>query len=341
MLMSDVNAIPADEVKSLSSSLGLPLLSLTYQESPELDDLVVKWCQHYELVPLSKLEHIREIQCGTLAHMTWTEAPFEVKTLGAMIVAWLFLFDDAYADGALRYQPESLQLVIEATKPFIDPYSFIAGFPKTKWEQSLWDIKCRLLSLYPPSEFLEQFYAAFCEYFEGTIQEVQHRQTGTTVSFENYESFRPSSIGSQVILDYAQLSFGRVLTNEQFADPLLQEARQKAGFLIALTNDFFSFHKEVEEDESFNGALIFCKSLSLSPEEGFLKLQSTHCRLAQELEALLSQLSLHAEGEFSDYCLGIRNWVQGNYEWALRTKRYGRWRDRARDTFASTPDRLH
>ena len=310
----------------LSRALGFPITSLKHCESPELDKFVIQWCQYHDLISPQKLGHIQEIQCGTLAHITLSKASFEMQAIGSIIIAWLFLFDDEYADGSLRYKPDELSYVIEKHKPFIDFRISELSQPTTKWASSLFDIKTRLLSLEVPYFFLERMYFSFSDYFEGTITEAQYRKDKRKLTFEDYSAFRPSSIGSQIVLDYAQLASGKYLTELQFSQPFFAKVRHKAGVIIALTNDFFSAHKEFQEDESYNAALIFCRESSISREEGLLKLIQTHFFLMQELKELLFQLEESDNKIFFPYCMGIRNWIQGNYEWSSRVTRYCRWR---------------
>ncbi|HEX8535941.1 MAG TPA: terpene synthase family protein, partial [Cystobacter sp.] len=239
--------------------------------------------------------------------------------------AWLFLFDDEVDERAeVGQRPEYLKAYVDACVAVLR-----GGAPRaqaTPLERFTWEWRQRMSPL--ASElWMERFVHDVEDYlYRGTLLAARHWTEGTVPELESYIEQRALDSAVYTAEDLVEFAEpGQELPEELFRLPLVQRLRLLCARVVALTNDLFSFEKEVlwhRNPNNFVHVLRVNQGLGLR-EAIFTAIDiinaDTDAFVACEE---LLQASRLADPRLLGYVEGLKAWIRGNVHWSLVTGRY-------------------
>ncbi|WP_434384428.1 terpene synthase family protein [Melittangium boletus] len=239
--------------------------------------------------------------------------------------AWLFLFDDEADEQAdVGQRPEYLAHYVEACLRVLRGGR--PGARATPLERFTYQLRQRMSSL-ASEMWMERFIHDVEDYLlRGTLPAARHWTDGTVPALEPYIEQRALDSGVYTALDLVEFAEpGQELPEELFRLPLVQRMRQLCTRVVALTNDLFSFEKEVLWHRNPNNFIhVLGVNQGLGLEEAIfagieLINSDTDAFIACEEALLASRLS---DPRVLAYVEGMKAWIRGNVHWSLVTGRY-------------------
>jgi len=238
---------------------------------------------------------------------------------------WLFLFDDEADEQAeVGQRPEYLQQYVEACLRVLRGGTLRPGAtPLERFTRDLRERASRLAS----GMWLERFIADAEDYlYRGTLPAARHWAAGTVPQLEPYIEQRAMDSAMYTAQDLVEFAReGQELPEALFRLPLVQRMRHLCTRMVGLTNDLFSFEKEVlwhRNPNNFVHVLRVNQRLGLEAAIhaaiGVIN-ADTDAFLACE-EALLEQGPV--DPRVLSYVEGMKAWIYGNVRWSMVTGRY-------------------
>lgn len=285
-----------------------------------VDEECISWLRTHG-VAVGDGSSLRAIQSSRLAAYTFPRTlDRERLRLSTDLIAWLFIFDDAFAEGELRLEPRRLA---ECHARFA---GVLAGggarADADPWESSLADLLARFAKV-APREWLTRLRQSILGYFRGCERECAYRAREVWPTLTEYLEYRDDSIGVYPMLDLIELTTGEYLEPDLLRGERLRDAKRLGNLAIAITNDIHSSKKEALEQDSFNAVAVIMRQYRVERSRALRmthELQQT-LRLTGErcLAALCEQYDSAA---LVSYRLGIAEWEVGNIEWSRACPRY-------------------
>jgi germacradienol/geosmin synthase len=158
---------------------------------------------------------------------------------------------------------------------------------------------------------------------------IQHRLPDPV----DYVEMRRKTFGSDFMMSLARITRAGEIPSEIFSTRAMRGLENSAADYACLTNDIFSYQKEIEfEGELNNGVLVVQKFLGIGRKQAVLVvnnlmtsrlLQFEHI-IATELPVLAGDFSLDADARkaLHAYVVGLQDWVAGILDWHRLTRRY-------------------
>lgn len=238
---------------------------------------------------------------------------------------WLFLFDDqADEQQEVGQRPEYLREYVESCLQVLrgEPLRTRVT-PLERFTHHLRERMSRLAS----EAWLERFVRDVEDYlYRGTLLAARHWAAGTVPGLEPYIEQRAMDSAMYTALDLVEFAQeGQELPEALFQQPLVQRMRHLCTRVVALTNDLFSFEKEVlwhRNPNNFVHVLRVNQRLGLEEAIGEaigIINADTDAFLSCE-EALLEQGPV--DPRVLSYVEGMKAWIHGNVRWSLVTGRY-------------------
>ncbi|MGZ3460125.1 MAG: terpene synthase family protein [Archangium sp.] len=273
----------------------------------------------------SRVRRFDASQFGLLAAYTYPWGTRERLELCNDWHVWLFLFDDEADEQAeVGQRPEYLQQYVESCLRVLRGGTLRPD--ATPLERFTWDLReraCRLAS----QRWLERFSADAEDYlYRGTLPAARHWAAGTVPQLEPYIEQRAMDSAmytAQDLMEFARE--GQELPEALFRLPLVQRMRHLCTRVVGLTNDLFSFEKEVlwhRNPNNFVHVLRVNRGLDLETaiaQAIELINADTEVFIASEQELLASG---PVDPRVLAYVEGMKAWVSGNVRWSLVTGRY-------------------
>jgi hypothetical protein len=290
--------------------------------SPSLllvDEETADWLEKFRVVNAQTRRWIELTQPGKLAAYTFGHGGFERTRLASDLIAWLFLFDDAYADG--MHSTNVLALQREHRRYDALLKGDFAAAPKNAFGQSLADLLRRFRAT-APSSFVDRLGASIRLYLDGCELETSYRGQQRTPSIEGYSWYRDRSIGVYPMLDLIEYANDAYLTPHESRSPIVSALRRSASLLIAITNDVHSSRKEAMESESFNAVLVYQRQYNLARESAVESARALQERFRSEFEHFCDVCRPHASEGLLGLMAGVGIWEEGNERWSAECPRY-------------------
>lgn len=277
------------------------------------------WALRLGLIDYKSSSRLARIGCGSFAAHTYPAAPIEVVELGANLITWLFLFDDAYGEGgadveesAMRARFDSLErLLRDGTMP-------PAPGPFTR---ALADLRARLLAR-ATDAWMQRFADSMARYFDGCLLELPYRRERRLPTRSEYRALRRWSVGGLPVFDLVELTLPAPLPDASARE--LAELRGRAAELCAWVNDIFSFDKEAGDDDPLNLVAVLMGEGKLSMRRAFDAAASVYNDDLAAFTALHDRFVARADTSADEraYARGLAAWVHGNHAWTQTSQRY-------------------
>ena len=282
-----------------------------------VDEECIHWLTRHG-VAVGDGSSLRAIQSSRLAAYTFPRTlDRERLRLSTDLIAWLFIFDDAFAEGELRREPRRLAecharfdgvLAGDGARANADP-----------WESSLEDLLARFANV-APREWLTRLRQSILGYFLGCERECTYRARDVWPTLTEYLEYRDDSIGVYPMLDLIELTTGQYLEPELLRCQRLRDAKRLGNLAIAITNDIHSSKKEALEQDSFNAVAVIMRQYRVERSRA---LRMTQPRASKHLRVLraVGLVRVRGVGKQRLYALDARG-LRPIHEWVGGFERF-------------------
>jgi hypothetical protein len=289
----------------------------------QTDENAIEWlCVRHGL---GRAEVLRAIQPSRLAAYAFPRIR-AVRTLELCtdLIAWLFLFDDAFADGECRHDPGALATIHRQFGGVLHSHSVPPGAapPRSNaWVTSLGELLARFDAVAPRS-WTSRLRGSIGDYFRGCETECRVRAEGRWPSSSEYLAYRDGSIGVYPMLDLIEFSSG-VYFDASTPVQGLSNCRRFAALALAVTNDIYSSKKESEESDSFNAVAVLQREYSVSRAIALDMAERLHELLRDACANSVAQAKeQHDAPALVSFEQGFTDWCSGNLRWSAECPRY-------------------
>jgi Terpene synthase family 2, C-terminal metal binding len=249
-----------------------------------------------------------------------------------MLMNWFslaFLFDDQFdaaePDRATRVGEVARELI---TIPFRPPGTppDVPGPITLAWTE-VW----AWLSDGMSPTWRDRFASSWARFLAAHVHEVRLSAEGERLGLADYLALRRVTVGIHHSIDAAERTRRFEVPAQVQAHPLMRRMRNAAADAIAAMNDIHSLEREERRGDPHNLVTVLRREHGLSrgaaiDEAARMAAErlDVYQRLESRLPRLCDELGLLPDGRTAVEmgAEGIRNWIRGNYDWALNTGRY-------------------
>ncbi len=167
------------------------------------------------------------------------------------------------------------------------------------------------------ADVLDKLFAAF-------MWEHLNRQNGLHPSLSSFAKMRATTVGLYPQFVLAAVTDGICLSDELLGDPSLRALMQHVCNIVGLTNDLFTFDRELAQGEVHNQVILLIHECGMSPQEARYAAVQQHNDNLRAFVACDKQLR-DAKGEEFErqrFVGVLRSWIRGHLDWAYETGRY-------------------
>ncbi|KDR79140.1 hypothetical protein GALMADRAFT_137032 [Galerina marginata CBS 339.88] len=269
------------------------------------------------------LEGLRRINCALLGCHLYATLDKELIRLGCDLMALFYVLEE-YTDVANHDETSKIcEIVMDALR---DPRKARPDGEHVVGVISK-DFSTRL-SKYPPpgDKCLERFICDIDDYLSAVVEEARIRSRGQHSSFQDFFKIRLYTVGCKPTCGICE--FGLDLPVEVLSHPKIQAIRENAPYLMAITNDIYSFAME----RSRGGGLASHNSVELIMAEKNLDVQAAiewlERGVSKVVDTFLDDInSLPSWGNKVDqkvkiYVDGVAQVLRGADDWSYESRRY-------------------
>ena len=250
------------------------------------------------------------------------------RRLVTMILFFNFLYyiDDVYdrhQDGSQEDRAGLNEVFLSAAQIFVSGQkSKVRDNPilRAAYEQHL------QFTSQAPHLWVDRFAAATMAHLKGTLFGLEdNRQPGKSL-LDRYNRLRDFDCGMEPTLDLIEFAQGMVMESRLLSHPVVQAARHQVARYCGLSNDLFSFEKEVVQYGSdFNIVPVMMQegvSFSAVVERVIMMLNE----MVDTFKVLEAQQPLFDDPldnqMVAQYFRGLRHEISAAYHWQFSTTRY-------------------
>jgi germacradienol/geosmin synthase len=179
-----------------------------------------------------------------------------------------------------------------------------------------------------------EFHTAVMTMLEAWLWELHQGGQNRVPDPVDYIEMRRGTFGSDLTMSLARLRSGRQVPDAVYASRPVRELEDSAMDYGCLTNDVFSYQKEIEyEGEMLNGIAVVEEYLGCTKTEAVAvvndlmtsRIEQFELIAFAELPALADDLELDegARAGLKSYVEDLRNWMAAVLNWHYKTNRYG------------------
>ncbi|HEX6242975.1 MAG TPA: hypothetical protein VFZ61_18810 [Polyangiales bacterium] len=282
----------------------------------------VEWAARFSLAENAiELARVRSIRVGELAAYTFSREKVEVVQLGADLITWLFLFDDAVGEAPAHMTEAEHRRVLDSYARVIRDRHLPAQ--STAFHHALLDLVTRALQLGASADWLARFAHDMTDYFAGCADESQYRRNGRAPSVAAYRELRRQTVGTSPVFAIIELGVSGMVDSAEMARPDVVEARAIAALLTAWVNDVYSFPKEAAAQDPLNLVITLANEYQLDVREALEQAVEVYNLDLLELERIIDEVRATCPSDaLMGYLQGLLEWVHGNRIWTRLCGRY-------------------
>ncbi|MQY06595.1 terpene synthase family protein [Actinomadura macrotermitis] len=317
----------------------------------------VTWCAEMGMfepvarhpVPIWTADYLAGMDLALCAETIAPDVSAEALELSTQWLAWGTYADDYFPGifGRDRDMPGARAFC--ARVPLFMPLDCgETPAPANPVEAGLADLWKRTAAPMSPGQ-REQFHHAVATMTESWLWELAGHIQRRVADPIDYLEMRRRTFGSELTMSLSRIGHGTDLPPELFAARGMRELEAAAMDYGTLTNDVFSYQKEIEfEGELCNGVLAVQEFLRCSRERATAivadlrtaRLRQFEHLAATEVPRLADALGLDdaARASLDAYLQEIRDWMTGVLKWHMGTNRYNEMVLRRR--YAPSPFRI-
>ena len=177
------------------------------------------------------------------------------------------------------------------------------------------------------------FRKAVEDMLESWLWELANQMQNRIPDPVDYVEMRRKTFGSDLTMSLSRLSLGDELSDALFHSRPMRGLENSAADYACLTNDVFSYQKELEfEGELNNGVLVLQRFLDLDKQGAVdtvnhlmtARMEQFEHTVAHELPVLAKDLGLDsdAQGKLDAYVKRLQQWMAGVLRWHQAVDRY-------------------
>ncbi|MDH3972888.1 MAG: hypothetical protein OEV42_01295, partial [Deltaproteobacteria bacterium] len=267
----------------------------------QLQDNTRQWCKEHFSKDISQLEKtLAKLDTGLFSALVYPGAGRKAAQFASDFMAWWFLLDDRLESSRKRRQSEKKRHALFRSYIASLEGSHAFGDIEDCFVPAARELGRRLPQFARP-ELCKRFCHAMKMWlFEGIEKEPAICGDPSKTDVDSYFHIRPFSSGVLPTLYLGELASAE-MPFDKVHSLLLDAFLKKAGEIIYLGNDIFSYHKEVKRPCNFNLAMILKREKAISEQSALLECARYHN------EAVSEYLELKARLEES----GAGAWLQG------------------------------
>jgi germacradienol/geosmin synthase len=193
----------------------------------------------------------------------------------------------------------------------------------------LWDRTAPPMRIDQRRQFRQGIEAMTASWLWELANDIQHRIPDPV----DYVEMRRKTFGSDLTMSLARVTMAGEIPPEIFRTRALRGLENSAADYACLTNDIFSYQKEIEfEGELHNGVLVVAKFLDIDRQRAVSvvnDLMTSRMRefehiIATELPVLMDDFDLDTDAReaLDAYVVGLQNWMAGILNWHRKSDRY-------------------
>lgn len=252
-------------------------------------------------------------------------ASLERLVVAGAFSQWLFFLDDQYDDHPeLGRSPLEVRRIMERyfetlstghLPPSPTPLARFTVYLRRRLEASC------------PAGWMQRFLRNVEAYlFEGSLRTVEHWAQDRVPSTSDYLTLRMHDSAVFPAIDMIEVAAALHLPREVLEHPAIVEMRRLTVRHTAYVNDLFSFQKEVLwSGTPCNLVRVLMHNEAIGFDEAVGEIVAMVNRDVQrfvELERSLPGFEPAIADEVDDYLTGMKDWMRGNVEFSLESRRY-------------------
>lgn len=282
----------------------------------------VEWAARFSLASSAiELARVRSIRVGELAAYTFSREKQEVVQLGADLVTWLFLFDDAVGEAPAHMGCDEHRRLLASFERVIREQR--VPEQASVFHHALLDLVTRACALGADADWLSRFAHDMSDYFAGCADESQYRRSGQAPTVAAYRELRRQTVGTSPVFAIIELGVSGLVDAAEMARADVIEARGIAALLTAWVNDVYSFPKEAAAQDPLNLVITLATEYRLDVREALEQAVEVYNLDLLELERIIDEVrATRPSSALVAYLEGLLAWVHGNRIWTRLCGRY-------------------
>jgi hypothetical protein len=263
---------------------------------------------------------------NTMSAFLFPEASHERLVTLILFFNFLYYVDDVYdrhVPGTRNNDADLFGTFLTAAKVFATGASHLVTDEPIL--RAAYELHCQFASMMPRI-WLSRFAASLMAHLKSSLmglEDLEH-ETGTLV--ERYNRIRSHDAGMESTLDLIEFAGNFVLESRFLNHRAIQDARKQVTDYCGLSNDLFSFEKEVVQHNSeFNVVTVMMRE-GASFESAVDQVIAQLNDMVDHFDELWSQLPLYGDADtnklIEEYFAGLQYQLSAAYHWQFSTTRY-------------------
>lgn len=307
--------------KSEANYFEYPFSASCHPEVDVIEHRTSQWARRLRLATDDRaLSRIEAANVAYLAAWVFPSANVQTLQLASDFTAVLFLLDDAYDEGKLSADPQSVAKLNE--RYLGELFGYVEADLDDPLTRGLLDIRDRIRECHPHF-FLNRWLSHFQYYYEANLWEAKNRERRRVPGIDEYIMMRRYSGAVYPYCDLIELLLEHPLPLEVVQHPLLQNVREICNDILCWTNDYFSLEKELRSGEVHNLIVVLRDNAGLTLEQAIAQLRRMHdARVAEYQDVKEKVLSSWSTSGIRQYLAATDAMIAGHQRWALAALRY-------------------
>jgi hypothetical protein len=289
----------------------------------QADDLVEKIADRWSI----KLPGFKNY--NTMSAFMFPDASLERLVTIGCLNDLLFYIDDVYGNDT--YYPDRFEEPELADRNAIIE-TCIAAFRgdrsvrhSNRLAHAFAEIRERCVGLADP-EWLERFSESLEEHLIWTVKAGDLTPDGAPMDVDTYISVREQVSGMYPTVDLIEFALGICLPDYVLNDPTFQALKRDCAWIACLSNDLFSYHKEVVvERTNFNLVQVMMHQYQWPFEEAVgeaIQIINDATEHFYETDFTCDDWDATTCAMVAQYINGLRNQISATWHWQMSTNRY-------------------
>ncbi|KAF4767580.1 hypothetical protein HAV15_009140 [Penicillium sp. str.  len=232
---------------------------------------------------------------------------------------WIFPFDDAFDNGALKNDSVMAQRMIDGLISVMEGGLEEPEEPLLKAFQLIWQQVSEV-----PKGVQKRFAKYMNEFCQANLKQVKLQPSGNIADVDELTNMRRGLICTTPIFALVEYASDLDLPDEVIGHPVIEELRVIITDIVWIQNDIVSYFKEQDLDEQHNlvtAYLLQGYPLQVAFEKSGDLLQSRYRDWYRNF-AKLPFWEEHIDRQVQLYLSGVQNVALANLNWSFRTDRY-------------------
>jgi hypothetical protein len=178
-----------------------------------------------------------------------------------------------------------------------------------------------------PGQWLQRFTDSMRDYFNVTTENLERMASNPLQTLENYIHMRELDSGMRPTIDMIEFAYNIYLPDEVIHHPYMAQMSARTSLIGALTNDLFSYEKEVLRVNSrFNILYILMNTYEMTFEQAvdatMQRLNGYITGFIESENAMPDWNNAALNRDARSYVQGLKDMIIATWHWQLSTNRY-------------------